>query len=64
VEYPDAHGSEATIYIYNLTGQLIMQQYLSGNSSKIDISSLSSGIYIILLQNESGRGEVKRFAKQ
>lgn len=43
------------IEIYNFTGQLIMKQKLNGVLNSVDISSLTSGIYIVHLSDNNGK---------
>ena len=46
--------------IYNIQGKKIME----GIHKSIDVSNLSSGIYLIKIENESGSQSTKRFIKQ
>lgn len=48
----------ATVKIYSLDGQLIETQNLNANQPKIDISSLTNGIY--LLEVKSGKNSFKQ----
>jgi hypothetical protein len=64
IEYPFTKGSSIKINIYNLTGQLLLQQDFSGENVRIDIGSLSPGLYFISLQEDTGPGEVKTFIKE
>jgi hypothetical protein len=48
--------------IFDLTGRLIMETPL--NSSKINVDSLQSGTYLLLLQNEKGKGYSQKFIKE
>ena len=40
---------QAIIRLYNLEGQLVVQQALSGVTELIDLSSLTSGVYVYKL---------------
>jgi len=64
IEYPLTKGSNIKINIYNLTGQLLLQKDFSGENVRIDIGSLSPGLYFISLQEDTGTGEVKTFIKE
>lgn len=44
-----------TIKIFNQTGQLLINQSSKNSSDRIDVSSLSSGSYIIILETSKGR---------
>ena len=46
--------SNALVKVYDLTGKLLMQT-ISGEGGRIDISSFSSGLYIIEMLTDSGR---------
>jgi hypothetical protein len=49
--------------IWNLCGQKILEQYLTGQSIQVDISSLSSGIYFIRIRYISGQEILKLVVK-
>jgi Neuraminidase (sialidase) len=40
-------------YIYNITGKTMMKLNLTNQSNTIDISTLPSGLYFVLLDNQS-----------
>lgn len=45
----NAYATKTSMTIYNLVGDLLIQQELTGNKNRIDISSLAPGVYIIKL---------------
>jgi phosphatidylserine/phosphatidylglycerophosphate/cardiolipin synthase-like enzyme len=49
--------------IMQLSGTLCMQQAISGNVDFLDLSKLSSGVYLIQVQCENGLVAVQRFVK-
>lgn len=49
--------------IIQLSGALCMQQAISGNVDFLDLSKLSSGVYLIQVQFENGLVAVQRFVK-
>ena len=58
------YSSNLNVRIFNLTGQKMLEQRFSGNDLSIDISSLSPGVYLISLENETDGKIIKRFMKQ
>ena len=52
-----------TIEILSFLGQVVVSQPNTGNSAKLDISTLTNGIYFIRLTSETGTS-VKKFVKQ
>ncbi len=43
-----------TCWLYNTNGQLIQQQKISNNTNKLDVSSLSSGVYFLKIETDFG----------
>jgi hypothetical protein len=58
---PESAGSDLRINIYNLTGQRLLQQTISANDSRIDVSMLLPGVYFISIHDGAGIKETKRF---
>ena len=60
IDFPYSNAEPTNLSFYDLTGKLILNQRFIGvyNYENIDISSLSSGYYIIQLQ--SGNGKISR----
>ena len=52
-----------TIEILSFLGQVVVSQTNTGNSAKLDISTLTNGIYFIRLTSETGTS-VQKFVKQ
>ncbi|HWY38110.1 MAG TPA: GH25 family lysozyme [Bacteroidia bacterium] len=74
--YPNPAGSKITIEnntlsstqaemisIYNMQGQLVLQQQLQNQKAEIDISGLTTGMYFVNIKTEKGM-EVKKFVKE
>lgn len=51
--------SGGTVSIYTLTGQLVYQTSVEGNSKTIDVSAFSKGTYVLVVENN-----FKRFGKK
>ena len=51
-----------TAQIFDLSGRLVFETPLT--STKINIESLQSGTYLLLLQNEKGKGYSQKFIKE
>ena len=49
----------AKIHIYNMTGESVLQRELSSGTNEIDISSLTSGIYVVRLTGANGTYQQK-----
>ena len=45
---------EYTIQVYNIIGQKIMEENITPNNNKIDVSNISNGTYILKLKDYSG----------
>ena len=60
IDFPYSNTEPTNLSFYDLTGKLILNKRFIGvyNYENIDISSLSSGYYIIQLQ--SGNGKINR----
>ena len=60
IDFPYSNAEPTNLSFYDLTGKLILNKRFNGvyNYENIDISSLSSGYYIIQLQ--SGNGKISR----
>ena len=53
------------IKIFNLEGKLLSNQTLEvANQTSIDVSSLTSGIYFLNIEDENGNTTIKKFIKQ
>lgn len=50
------------ISVYNIQGQLLLQQTMHNTKTRIDISALPSGVYVLKVRTESGV-EVRKFVK-
>ncbi len=53
----------SNLYIYNVQGQLIMQQPILKSKTEIDISGLAGGVYVIKLSNPKDY-KVRKFLKK
>ncbi|HEV7230786.1 MAG TPA: GH25 family lysozyme [Bacteroidia bacterium] len=52
-----------TISVYNMQGQLILEQHVQQRQTEIDISNFKNGLYIVRLQSPQGM-QTKKFLKQ
>ncbi len=53
------------IKIFNIEGKLLSNQTLEvANQTSIDVSSLTSGIYFLNIEDENGNTTIKKFIKQ
>lgn len=53
-----------TLDIYNITGQQMLHTVLKGTKDKVNVSGLSSGIYLMRFTDEEGRQGNSKFMKQ
>jgi hypothetical protein len=51
------------VSINTVSGQQIMNTNMSGNNTKINIESLSSGVYFVNISNENGLNKTVKFVK-
>ncbi|MBL0014073.1 MAG: VCBS repeat-containing protein [Flavobacterium sp.] len=60
----DANSTEIlkSAQIFDLTGRLVLETTLT--SSQINIGTLQSGTYLLLLKNEQGKGFTQKFIKE
>ena len=56
-------GKEKVVSIFNIHGQLLMNQTLNQAKTIIDISDLAKGIYFLKLNTDKG-GDAKTFLKE
>jgi uncharacterized delta-60 repeat protein/uncharacterized repeat protein (TIGR01451 family) len=56
-------NSNTSLELFTITGQLILQQNISGTTASIDISGLQHGMYFVQLKNDNGV-YVKKLIKQ
>lgn len=47
------HAFPIETSIYTLTGQKVLQQTMNNNSTSLDVSRLSAGIYIVVIQSDA-----------
>ncbi|MEH6763990.1 MAG: T9SS type A sorting domain-containing protein [Aequorivita antarctica] len=53
------------VKIFNIEGKLLSNQEIElQNQTSIDVSNLSSGMYFLNIEDESGKMEVKKFIKE
>ncbi len=55
------HGS---LDIYTITGQRVETVILSGNQVSVDVSHLNSGVYLFVVQDETGRKHCQQIIKE
>lgn len=60
----DHIASGTIIAVYNAIGQCAFRTVASGNQTVIDVSSLSTGIYMVQLTGKDGRQGISKFIKQ
>jgi hypothetical protein len=48
-----SEASAVTVTIYDMTGQLLLEDHFTGNKSEIDLSTFESGIYMIEVKGEN-----------
>jgi hypothetical protein len=54
----------SSLRIYNLQGKLMMHERLNAKKVRVDVSTLSKGIYFVEFISEDGRRTVKKMVKQ
>ncbi len=52
------------IMIYSVTGQLQMQQKVHGNAAQLDLSKLSSGMYVVKIQDKFSKIQTVKVLKK
>jgi len=56
-------SEHSVIFIYNLQGQILLQQQMQQGKTDIDISELAKGVYIVRLYSNA-RVEAGRIIKE
>ena len=56
-------AGEATVVVYNLLGQAVLQESLSDMSNKVNIATLSPGMYLVKV-NQNGQSHTVKIAKK
>lgn len=54
----------AQVTIYSVTGQLQMQEKIKGNAAQLDLSKLTSGMYLIKIQDQSANIQIVKVIKE
>jgi hypothetical protein len=54
----------SSLRIYNLQGKLMMHERLNAKNVRVNVSTLSKGIYVVEFISEDGRRTVKKMVKQ
>ena len=49
--------------IYDVIGNLVLEKNIANNKTSIDVSTFSSGVYVVEVRTENGI-EVKKFLKE
>jgi len=60
---PSDHSNNTTLIIYNLQGQLLLQQTVYHETAEIDLRSLAKGMYVLKL-NSNNETAVKKIIKE
>ena len=53
IKHNTNYNKETTIALYSVKGQKVLEQKSNGEETKLDISKLYSGLYILTLNNTS-----------
>ena len=51
------------VQIYDLNGRLLQNHALQSNEVSLDVSQLNSGVYLVVLENETGNQVARRIVK-
>jgi len=54
---------EIKVSLYNLTGQLLLQEVFNHNNNQLDLKELPSGTYFLMIETPQGQKEVKKVVK-
>jgi PKD repeat protein len=57
----NATSDEFELFVYNISGEIVIRKNVKGNLSKIDRGNLKNGIYFVRMQNKSGNYFSGRF---
>ena len=63
INISNANFKNLNVSINTVSGQQIMNTNMSGNNTKINIESLSSGVYFVNISNENGLNKTVKFVK-
>ena len=59
-----AESNFNTVQVINFLGQSVIMQYLDGNTTKLDVSNLTNGVYFVRVFSQNGTSSVRKFVKQ
>ncbi|MBN1599154.1 MAG: T9SS type A sorting domain-containing protein [Bacteroidales bacterium] len=62
--FPDLFESDLNISVFNVTGEVVLNAELQNSANRLDVSSLTSGLYFIKITDESGAVYSQRFIKE
>ena len=54
---------EIKVSLYNLTGQLLLQEVFNHNNNQLSLKALPSGTYFLMIETQEGQKEVKKIVK-
>jgi polyhydroxybutyrate depolymerase len=57
-------SNKTSISVYNLQGQLLLQQAVNQETAEVDLSSLAKGMYILKLNSNNNNNVVRRIVKK
>lgn len=52
------------VMVYSVAGRLLMQEKVTGKSIKLDVSKLSTGMYLVKIQDQSGNIQTVKMIKE
>jgi len=58
------NAESAMIKLYDLSGRLIRQHFLTGNATQVDVTNLKNGMYLLKIDNEKGTVVKKIFVEK
>ena len=54
------HSSVESLYLFDLTGKLVIKTY---EQEKLNISALNKGVYLLIINESSGKSFTKKIVK-
>lgn len=62
--YIKSDGKEYSLSLLNTLGEMVQRQLINKEESKLDVSRLGAGIYILSMTDERGQGLTQKIVKQ
>ena len=64
IEFPQNTNTNYQLQIADLAGKIVIQQKINTTTAQINLSKLTTGIYLVTITDNKGNKEVKKLVKE